>query len=191
MYVQLAGAQRSQLVVEPVASQQRFEPAAEPARVGRAHLQCERNGGLRFLRFQHPQQAQQEHRGEGTDPHQPDTGAEADAERGQHHTGVLRVFDLGAVPDQARDPDDAERAGQAGADHDHHQRADHGEHDLGLDDYQLPRRGAGAARTHREDGAKTGRQREPDHRLEQRLTLLHWLVIGLRHGDLGLLREGS
>ena len=60
---------------------------------------------------------------------------------------------------------------------------------LGLDHDQLPRRSAGAARAHRERRAEAGGQREPDHRLEQRLTLRHRLVIGLRQGGLALLRE--
>ena len=44
------------------------------------------------------------------------------------------IVDLGAVPDQARGADDPERARQARADDEHHDRADDGEDHLRLDD---------------------------------------------------------
>ena len=55
------------------------------------------------------------------------------------------IVDFRAVAHQARGADDAERAREAGADHEHHDRADDGEDDLRLDDRRLPVRRALAA----------------------------------------------
>jgi hypothetical protein len=55
-------------------------------------------------------------------------------EGGQHHPGVLWIFDLRAVSHQAGGADHAERAREARADDEHHDGSDDGKNDLGLDD---------------------------------------------------------
>ena len=82
--------------------------------------------------------------------HKPDAGGEADGERRQHDARILRILDLGAVAHQPGRADDAEGAREAGADDEHHDGADDGQDDLGLDDRPPAgaacRAGAAAAR---------------------------------------------
>ena len=89
-----------------------------------------------------------------------DAGGEADRQRRQHDAGVLRVLDVRAVAHEAGGADDAEGARQVGADDQHHDGADDGEDDLGLDDRDLARRRAAPLRPERQHGAEPGRQRQ-------------------------------
>ena len=103
---------------------------------------------LRLERLDDPQQRQDEHRREHRQQPDADAGRQADRQRRQHDAGILRIVDLRAVAHQPGGADDAERARQAGADHQHHDGADDGEDDLRLDDRRLAlRRAAGAAGT--------------------------------------------
>ena len=117
---------------------------------------------LRLEAFDDPQRERQERRAEEREPVQPDARGQADRERAQHDHRVLRIVDLRAIANQVGGADDAKGARQAGADDEHDQRADDGEHDLGLHDGRLPHRRAAAARPQREDRAQQRRKRQPD-----------------------------
>ncbi len=81
------------------------------------------------------------------------------------------ILDLRAVPHEARGADDAERARQARADDEHHDRADDGEDDLRLDDRRLPPRRAAPARAQRQHARQPRRDRQPRERVLQLLEL--------------------
>ena len=109
--------------------------------------------------------AEDEHRRERREQPQPDAGGQADRQRRQHDAGILGVVDLGAVAHQPRGADDAERAREAGADDQHHDRADDGEDDLRLDDRRLALRRAAAPRPEREHARQAGGDRQPRQRV--------------------------
>ena len=98
-----------------------------------------------------------------------DAGRQADRQRAQHHDRVLGIVDLRSIANQVGGADDAERARQAGADHQHDQRADDGEDDLRLHDGRLALGRAVAARPQREHGAQQRRERQTDRGREQLL----------------------
>ena len=74
------------------------------------------------------------------------------------------IVDLRAVANQARHADDAECPGEAGADDQHHDAADDGEDDLGLNDHRGARRGAAGAWAERERRPQDGRERQREKR---------------------------
>ena len=76
--------------------------------------------------------------------------AEPDGERGQHDAGIFRIVDLRAVSDEPCRADNAEGAGEAGADDDHDQGADDREDDLRLHDRRRAFGRAAPAWTQRE-----------------------------------------
>ena len=96
-------------------------------------------------------------------PEQTHPSGEPDRQRAQHDDGVFRVVNLRAIANEVGGADDAEGARQAGADDEHDERADNGQHDLGLHHGWLPYRRAAPPRPQGEHGAKAGSEREPDH----------------------------
>src|SRR5690349_8676577 len=78
----------------------------------------------------------------------------------------------GAVANQPGSPDNTEGARQALTDDQHHQRADHTENDLRMDDFQIARRRAVATRTKSQRRAKQGRKRQAEGGFGQKRKLI-------------------
>ena len=97
----------------------------------------------RLERFDDPERSAHERGREHGQRVEADAGGQADGQGAQHHDRILRVVDLRSVANQVRGADDAEGAGQAGADDEHDDGADDREHDLRLDHGRRPRRRAG------------------------------------------------
>ena len=88
----------------------------------------------------------EEQRAENRQPVQTDPRGEPDRQRAQHDDRVFRVVNLRAIANEVGRADDAEGARQAGADDEHDERADDGQHDLGLHHGWLPHRRAAPPR---------------------------------------------
>ena len=162
---------RPQLVFDAVARQQLLDLWLQRGRIFCLHRQREQLLRLRLERLDDPQHEHDEARREDREHPQPDAGRQPDGERRQHHAGVLGVRDLRAVAHQPGRADDAERARQARADHEHHDGADDRQDDLRLDDRRLPRRRAAAARPQREDACEAHRTGRAHERVEKVLDL--------------------
>ena len=94
-----------------------------------------------------------------------DAGGQADRQRAEHHDRVLRVVDLRSVANQVGGADDAEGAGQAGADDQHDDRADDRQDDLRLDHRRRARRRAAPFRPERQRRAEGRGERQPHQRI--------------------------
>ena len=101
----------------------------------------------------------------GASRYSPTPDASPAAERAEHHDRFLRIVDRRAITHETRRADDAERARKAVAHHEHDDRTDDGEHDLGLDDQHGPTTLAAAPGPKRERGAKDRGEREAHQRV--------------------------
>ena len=88
---------------------------------------------LRFEGLDDPECKHKEQRGERRKKIEADAGRQSDGQRGQHDHRIFRVADFRAISNQAGRADDAERARQTGAHHQHDDRPDHRKNDLRLD----------------------------------------------------------
>ncbi len=146
-------------------------------------LQQEVLDAFGLLGLEHPDDGQDEERRDRGDPVDPDPRGQPDREARQHHARVLGIVDLRAVADEARGAHDTERARQARAHDQHHERADQGEDDLGLDHGGVARRRAPALGPERERRAERRGDREADGGLQQLGFLRHVTRGGLRLRD--------
>ena len=161
--------------------QQLLDFGLSAAGILRLDLQREQLRRLRLERFDDPQHHQDEDGREHRQHPHADARRQADGERGQHDAGVLRILNLRAVAHQPGGADDAERAREARADDEHHDRADDGEDDLRLDDRRLAMRRAAAARPQREHARQPGGNRQPVRRRVVELRRI-WVRIRRRFG---------
>jgi hypothetical protein len=160
---------RAQLVTGLVAPQHFLDLRPHVLRLV-AHLDAQlEDPRLRFESLDDPEAKDDKQRADRGEAVQANPRGEARRQGAQHHDGVLRVVDLRPIANQVGGADDAERASQAGADHQHDQRANHGEDDLRLHHGGLPFRRAAAARPQRQHRTQQRGQRKTDGGCQQLL----------------------
>ena len=94
-------------------------------------------------------------------------------------TASFGIVDLGPITNQARDADDAERAGEAGADDQHDDGADDRQNDLRLDDRWLAWRRSLAPRPQRQGCPQQRRQRQTNHGIVDLVQRMRRMVVGI------------
>src|SRR5688500_13960619 len=148
---------------------------------------------VRLERLEAPEERQDEGGRTHRDAIDADTGGEADGERDQHDGGVLRIVDLGAIADEIGGAENAEGPCKAGTDHQHDDRSDDRQDDLGLDDGGIPWRRPAPHRPEGERRTKDRRQGHGDQGIAPRLRLVvaERRRLGGVAGHLGHARAGG